>query len=284
MGPIIDISGERESERGSPNNTMQPEKLSVYIIAYNEADKISAAIASVKWADEVLVLDSYSTDDTARIATEMGAIVRQIPFTTFGRLRNSAISECSHEWVFSLDADERCTPAARVEIERKLSRPDADAYYVPRRNWFMGRWIKHSGWYPDYRQPQLFRKSALLFDDNEEVHESFKINGKVGYFRSDIIQIPFQNLEQLVNKMQRYSTLGARKLERKGKHAGMASALGHAIWAFIRIYFIKRGFLDGWAGFILALGNFEGTFYRYAKAATAKLNWTQPPVNGNEDR
>lgn len=252
-------------------------KLSVYIITYNEADKIADAVASVTWADEVLVLDSNSTDDTAKIATELGATVKQIPFTTFGKLRNDAIASCSHDWVFSLDADERCTRAARVEIERVLANPDADAYYVPRRNWFMGRWIRHSGWYPDYRQPQLFRKTAMKFNDQDEVHESYRVEGKIGYFKASIVQVPFKNLEQLVHKMQRYSSLGARKLERKNKRFGMGTALIHGLWAFFRIYVLKRGFLDGWAGFVLALGNFEGTFYRYAKAATAKTNWTQPP-------
>lgn len=265
------------TETYTENMAAQPAKLSVYIIAYNEADKIAAAVQSVAWADEVLVLDSYSTDDTAKIAAEMGATVKQLPFTTFGKLRNEAIAACSHDWVFSLDADERCTPAAHAEIVRLLAQPDADAYYVPRRNWFMGRWINHCGWYPDYRQPQLFRKTALVFDDREEVHESFSVQGKVGYFKAAIIQVPFQNLEQLVHKMQRYSSLGARKLERKGKRVSMGGALGHGLWAFFRIYVLKRGFLDGWAGFVLALGNFEGTFYRYAKAATAKQNWTQPP-------
>ncbi|MDP2805270.1 MAG: glycosyltransferase family 2 protein [Gallionellaceae bacterium] len=252
-------------------------KLTAYIITFNEADKITAAVKSVLWADEVLVLDSNSTDGTAQIATDLGATVKQISFTTFGKLRNDAISACQHDWVFSLDADERCTSAARAEIEQALANPQADAYWVPRRNWFMGRWINHSGWYPDYRQPQLFRKSALIFDDQEEVHESFRIVGKEGHFKAAIIQVPYQNLEQLVHKMQRYSTLGARKLERCGKSASMSKALGHGLWAFIRIYFIRRGFLDGWAGFVLALGNFEGTFYRYAKATTAKLNWSTPP-------
>lgn len=263
----------------SENPDSRPAKLSVYIIAYNEADKIAAAVQSVLWADEVLVLDSNSTDATARIASDLGATVKQIPFTTFGKLRNDAIAACSHDWVFSLDADERCTPSARAEIAQVLSHPTADAYYVPRRNWFMGRWIKHCGWYPDYRQPQLFRKGALVFDDSEEVHESFVVRGKIGYFKNAIIQVPFQNLEQLVHKMQRYSTLGARKLERKGRHSGMGTALIHGLWAFFRIYVIKRGFLDGWAGFVLALGNFEGTFYRYAKAATGKLNWAHPPID-----
>lgn len=270
------------TEKISATVATQPAKVSVYIITYNEADKIAAAVQSVTWADEVLVLDSNSSDDTAKIATELGATVKQIPFTTFGKLRNDAIAACKHDWVFSLDADERCTPAARAEITQLLAEPVADAYYVPRRNWFMGRWINHCGWSPDYRQPQLFRKGALVFDDREEVHESFVVHGKIGYFKAAIIQVPFQNLEQLVHKMQRYSTLGARKLERKGKNVSMAAALGHGLWAFFRIYVIKRGFLDGWAGFVLALGNFEGTFYRYAKASTAKLNWKTPPAGDDE--
>lgn len=266
----------------STASTIPLPKLSVYIIAYNEADKIAAAIQSVAWADEVLVLDSNSTDDTAKIACELGATLKQIPFSTFGKLRNDAIASCTHDWIFSLDADERCTSAAHAEILRILMQPNADAYYVPRRNWFMGRWIKYCGWYPDYRQPQLFRKGTLLFDDKEEVHESFAVNGKIGYFKNSIIQVPFQNLEQLVYKMQRYSTLGARKLERKSKHVSMGAALLHGLWAFFRIYVFKRGFLDGWAGFVLALGNFEGTFYRYAKASTAKLNWAHPPLDDKQ--
>jgi glycosyltransferase involved in cell wall biosynthesis len=252
-------------------------KLSVYIIAFNEADKIADAIASVQWADEVLVLDSNSTDNTVKIAESLGATVIQLPFATFGKLRNESIAACSNEWIFSLDSDERCTTEAKAEILAVLHNPLADAYYVPRRNWFMGRWIKHSGWYPDYRQPQLFRKTALKFDDRDEVHESYVVTGEVAYFKAAIVQVPFQNLEQLVHKMQRYSTLGAKKLGRKNKSPSMSKALGHGLWAFIRIYIFKRGFLDGWAGFVLALGNFEGTFYRYAKHATADLNWKKPP-------
>lgn len=261
----------------SPEQNIRP-KLSVYIIAYNEADKIADAVDSVTWADEVLVLDSNSTDDTVRIASEHGSTVRQLPFSGFGRLRNDAIAACTHEWVFSLDADERCTPAARDEILQILQDPQADAYYVPRRNWFMGRWIKHCGWYPDYRQPQLFRRQALVFDEQEEVHESFEVHGKLAYLRSAIIQVPFQDLGQLVHKIQRYSTLGAVKMARKGKRATMGKALSHGLWAFFRIYILKRGFLDGWAGFMLALSSFESTFYRYAKCATSRLNWTKPPA------
>src|SRR5262245_14636287 len=123
------------------------QKLSVYILAYNEAEKIAEAVASVLWADEVVVADSGSTDHTAAIAQGLGARVVQIPFDGFGDLRNRAIAECRHEWIFSLDSDERCTDAVRDEILAILaSTPAHDAYLVPRRNYMMGRWIKGSGW------------------------------------------------------------------------------------------------------------------------------------------
>jgi len=243
----------------------QANKISAYIMTYNEADKIEDAIKSVLWADEIIVADSNSSDGTIEIAEKLGATVVQIPFQTFGQIRNDAIAACSHEWVFSLDADERCTPEAEQELKHTVENAQADAYYVPRRNWFMGRWIKHCGWYPDYRQPQLFKKGALTFDSASEVHETHEIHGKIGYLKQDIWQIPFMNLEQVVHKMQRYSSLGAKKLQRQQKKSSMGLALLHGIWAFIRIYILKLGFLDGWAGFVLALSNFEGTFYRYAK-------------------
>jgi len=248
----------------------QPNKISAYIMTFNEADKIEDAIKSVLWADEIIVADSNSTDGTIEIAEKLGATVVQIPFQTFGQIRNDAIAACSHDWIFSLDADERCTPEAEKELKSTLQNPQADAYYVPRRNWFMGRWIKHCGWYPDYRQPQLFKKGALTFDHASEVHETHTIHGKIGYLKQDIWQIPFMNLEQVVHKMQRYSSLGAKKIRREDRKSSMSLALLHGIWAFIRIYILKLGFLDGWAGFILALSNFEGTFYRYAKTIEYK--------------
>lgn len=253
------------------------QKISAYILTYNEAAKIEDAVKSVLWADEVIVADSFSTDDTAKIAEKLGAKVVNIPFKTFGQIRNDAIAACSHDWIFSLDADERCTPEAERELKETLENPQHDVYYVPRRNWFMGRWIKHCGFYPDYRQPQLFRKGSLVFDNDEEVHEAYEIHGTVDYLKQDIWQIPYENIEQLVHKMQRYSTLGANKLERKGKRVSMGTALSHGLWAFIRIYFLKLGILDGWAGFLISLGNFEGTFYRYAKLAERQRNWDKPP-------
>ena len=241
--------------------------LSTYIIAYNEGEKIRPAINSVLWADEIILVDSYSQDDTATIAAEMGVRIVQVEFQGFGDLRNRAMAACSHEWIFSLDADERCTPAVRDEILSIIYNPQAlDAYYIPRKNFFMGRWIKHSGFYPDYRQPQLFRRQTLQFR-NDPVHEEYVIHStkQPGYLQHPIWQIPYRNLSEMMHKANRYSSLGAEKLRQRGRRASIGTALAHGIGSFFHMYILKKGFLDGWPGFLIALGNFEGTFYKYAK-------------------
>ena len=253
-------------------------KVSAYIIAYNVADKIEAAVNSVLWADEIVLVDSHSTDNTALIAERLGARVVQVPFTSFGDLRNRAMAACSHDWIFSLDSDERCTAPARDEILACLQAPAADAYYVPRRNFFMGQWIRYSGYYPDYRQPQLFKKGALVFKDGDPVHEEFRIvsDKPVGYLKEPIWQLPFAELSELMRKADRYSSLGAKKLEKNGKRGSMWMAFGHALWAFIHMYILKRGFLDGWPGFLIACSSFESTLFKYAKLCERQADW-QPP-------
>jgi hypothetical protein len=247
-------------------------KISAYILAYNEAKKIEDAVKSVLWADEVVVADSYSEDGTADVAASLGARVVQIPFTGFGELRNKAIAACSHQWILSLDADERCTDEVKEEIQQIIGSDSfLDAYYIPRKNMFMGKWIKHSGYFPDYRQPQLFRKGVIVFHP-DPVHEGYDLHTSKppGYLVNAIWQIPFMNFEELLRKANRYSSLGALKLEGEGKTSSMVTALLHASWAFMQIFILKRGFLDGWPGFVIALGNFEGTFYKYAKLCEKK--------------
>jgi glycosyltransferase involved in cell wall biosynthesis len=245
---------------------MDPQpRLSVYLIAFNEADKIEAALRSVAWADEIVVADSNSTDATAEIARRYTERVVQVPFAGFGKLRNDVLEQLTGDWVFSLDADERCTAAAAEEIRRVIADPNAaDAYLVPRRNFFFGRWIRHSGWYPDYRQPQLFRRGRLRYTE-DAVHETYRLDGRLGRLQEPIAQVPFRDLAQVLHKMQRYSTLGVERLRQKGKAPSMAAALAHGLAAFLRHYVFRAGFLDGWAGFVIAFSNFEGTFYRYAK-------------------
>jgi glycosyltransferase involved in cell wall biosynthesis len=261
-------------------------KISVYIIAYNEAEKVAATIASAQWADEIIVVDSWSTDGTPEIAAEMGARVIQVEFKGFGDLRNQAIAACSHEWIFSLDADERCTSEVALEIRAITNDPAAaDAYWMPRRNYFMGRWIKHSGWYPNFRQPQLFRKGKMNYD-LKPVHEGYVLHSDkpIGTINHAIWQFPFKNMAEVLHKANRYSTLGAEKI--KHKKISMGTALTHGLWSFLKHYIFKLGFLDGWAGFVIALGNFEGTFYRYVKAIEIQkgAEWQAPEqlANGSQ--
>lgn len=243
-------------------------KLSVCIIAYNEEDKIADAIKSVLWADEIIVADSYSTDATAKIAAEFGAKVVQIPFKGFyGRVRNQAVEICQHEWIFSLDADERCTEEAKSEICSIIEAPNSkDVYHIPRRNLFFGRWVKHAWAYPDYRQPQLFRKGTMTYQDGAP-HDGFNLHTDkpVGYLKHDIWQVPFKNISEIFYKADRYSTLAAEALAREGKKSSVLKAISHAVWAFIKFYFLKRGFLDGWQGFLISVSSAEGSFYRYIK-------------------
>src|SRR5215472_9230880 len=153
------------------------QKLSVYILAFNEVEKVKAAVESVLWADEIVVVDSGSSDGTAEVAAGLGARIVQVPFNGFGDLRNRAIAACQYEWIFSLDADERCTAAVRDEILALLAKPpQCDVYRVPRRNYMMGRWIRGSGWYPNFRQPQLFRKGSMRYT-LDPVHEGCEVLG-----------------------------------------------------------------------------------------------------------
>jgi glycosyltransferase involved in cell wall biosynthesis len=262
--------------------------ISAYIIAYNEAEKIGDAVKSVLWADEVIVADSHSTDGTDRIAESLGARVVQVDFKGFGDLRNQAIAACANEWIFSLDSDERCTPEARDEILSIVAGdPDHDVFFVPRRNFIMGRWIRFSGYYPDYRQPQLFRAGAMRYQ-LDAVHERYELltQRKPGYLRQAIWQIPFAGLSEIIQKIDRYTDLGARKLTERGERPGMGRAFGHGLWAFFKQYVLKLGFLDGWAGLVLAFSNLEATFYKYAKHVEAVSGWSLPdlPEMGGRDR
>jgi glycosyltransferase involved in cell wall biosynthesis len=253
------------------------ENITVYILAFNEEAKIADAIVSVLWADEIVIADSGSHDRTREIAEGLGARVVQIPFIGFGDLRNRAVAECRHGWIFSLDSDERCSAEVRDEILSIISSQSPhDAYLVPRRNFMMGRWIKGSGWYPNYRQPQLFRRGAMRYD-SQPVHEGYELltQKPLGKLQNAIWQIPFRNLDEIIRKMNRYSTLGAGKLV--GRRVSMAGALGHGMWAFAKHFIFKRGYRDGWAGFVIAFGNFEGTFYRYAKRYEEDQGWAPPP-------
>jgi glycosyltransferase involved in cell wall biosynthesis len=252
-------------------------KISACIITNNDEHVAAWSIASVTWADEVVVVDTGSTDRTIEIAKSLGArVVHAEPFAGFGAMRNRAIEHCSHEWIFSLDADEHCTGAIRDEIVRLLAQePAHDAYFIRRYNYFMGRLIRGSGWYRDCRTPQLFRKGAFRYTPSLS-HEAGEVTTGRGTGTLDnmILHFPFSRMEEVLKKANIYSSLGAEAMA--GRRVSMWSALGHGIWAFLRIYFLRGGIVDGWAGFVIALSNFEGTFYRYAKCYERAQGWGLP--------
>ena len=239
-------------------------KVSAYVIAYNDEPNMRACLESVRWADELIVVDSHSTDATEKISREYTDKVFQHEFHGFGRLRNEAVVHASHEWVFSLDTDERVTPELREEIRRVLDAgPEADAYFVPRRNHFLGRQIRHCGWYPDYRQPQLFRKGRLRYRD-ELVHESFECDGRIGYLHGHVDQYPFRDVNHYLAKMDRYAALMAERMVGQGRRFRTHQLVTHPVFTFFKMYVGRMGLLDGTPGLILSGLYAYYTFVKYA--------------------
>jgi len=240
--------------------------LSVIVIAKDEEASIARTLESVAFADEVVVVDSGSTDRTVAIARELGAkVTMTADWPGFGPQKNRALDLAHGDWVLSLDADEWLTAESAEEIRRVVSANDAEvvAYRMPRRSSFCGRFLRHSGWWPDYVL-RLFRRGRARFSD-DVVHERVIADGKIGTLSLPIMHETFVDLEDLVDKMNRYSTHGARQLQREGKSSSLVEAIARALWAFFRTYVLRAGFLDGREGFMLAWATAEGTYYRYAK-------------------
>lgn len=238
-------------------------KLSVIIITKNEAANIGQCLDSVSFADEIVVVDSGSTDQTRQIAQERGAKVTLADWPGFGPQKNRALSLATGEWVLSIDADERVTPELRQEIQQVLADPQAEAYKIARLSNYGGRWIRHSGWWPDHVL-RLFKRGTARFSD-VAVHESVQTSSRVLTLGAHFLHYPYADLESHIAKLNHYSSEAAAMMHARGKQTSVAGALGHAVWTFIRIYLIRRGFLDGREGFILAMMGATGSFYRYNK-------------------
>ena len=251
--------------------------ITAYTLTYNEGKQIRATLESIRWADEIIVVDSFSTDDTLDIARDCGARILSEEFRGFGDLRNRALDAASHDWVFSLDADERCTPELAAEIRRESEAPRHDAYHVPRKSHFMGQWMRHSGWYPDYRQPQFFNRAKMRYR-NDLVHEGFELNGRLGYLREHVLQYPWPTVEVATAKLQRYSTLMAQRYAHMNKRASLGKLVGSPAGMFFKVYFLQQGFRDRQNGFILAVLYAYYTFLKYAKLAELQRSQAVPSV------
>lgn len=255
--------------------------LSVIIITKNEQAHIAACIESVNFADEIIVLDSGSTDETCVIARRLGAkVYHTTHWPGFGPQKNKALDLATKEWVFSLDADERVPSELAVEIQKAIQKPspNVQAYTVARMSCFGGRWIKHSGWWPD-TLVRLFKRDQGRFKE-VSVHESVIVEGSTQALTGHLLHYPYDSLEMLIDKTNHYSSAAALQLHERGKKISIGGIIVKSLWTFIRIYLIRRGFLDGRQGFILAAVAASGSFFRYSKLwfLNQKTNWKpQPP-------
>jgi glycosyltransferase involved in cell wall biosynthesis len=242
--------------------------LSVILITKNESARIDACLASVAFADEWIVVDSDSSDDTCERARRFGAnVISTHDWPGFGAQKQRALDRASGRWVLAIDADERVTPELAASICDAVASAGASpvAYELSRLSSFCGDWIRHGDWYPD-RVLRLFQRGRARYSD-DRVHEQIVADGRVGRLEGDLLHLTMPTLEDALAKMNRYSSEGAAQAVAAGKQAGLLSALLHAKWAFLRGYLLRRGFLDGAAGFTLAAYIAEGTWWRYRKMA-----------------
>lgn len=241
------------------------ERLSVAIITRDAAKQIEACLASVAWADEIVVSDSSSRDGTPEICRAYGVRVFSDDWLGFGPQKNRCVERAAGPWILNLDADEQATPALRAEIEKLLADgTNQDAFAIPRRNYFLGRWVRHSGWWPDYC-PRLFRKGRARFSDRL-VHETLEVpSGRIGRLQGILEHFTYGSLSDYLERMDRYSVLGAAQLRADGRRARFPDLLARPPLTFLRMLILRQGWRDGMLGVVLAGLYACSTLVKYAR-------------------
>ena len=238
--------------------------LTATIITLNEAAHIGAAIDSASWADEIVVVDSGSSDDTLAIARSKGARVEVRAWTGYVDQKNFAATLATHDWIFSLDADERITPELASEIRAMLASSPANAgYRVPRVTFHLGRWIRTTDFYPDFQTRLYDRRRARW--RGRYVHESVHVDGPSGQLQHELLHYSYRDLRDHLDRINRYSTLAARQMLENGRRAGVLDLLVHPPAAFLRNYILRKGILEGTAGLTLSIVNSYAVFLKFAK-------------------
>ncbi len=241
-------------------------KISAAIITYNEERNIARALESLRCCDEIVVVDSGSTDRTVELATKLGARVLDMAWRGYAGQKNYASECCQNDWVLSLDADEALSEALEAEIwQIKKNGPEFDAYTMPRLAQYLGRWILHSGWYPD-RKIRLFHRQHAKWVGNF-VHESVVVDGRVGHLNANILHFTCSSLSEHLRTLDRYTTLAAEQLVSQKAEIGWKELALDPAWTFFRTYVLQRGFLDGYEGLAIA---YMAAFYNFLKYAKAK--------------
>lgn len=238
--------------------------LSVIIITKNEAKNIQACLESVKWANEIIVLDSGSTDDTVALCKAYTSKIFQTDWPGYGKQKNRALDLATCQWVLSIDADEIVTPELQHDIQQLLQAlPQHAAYSILRISKYCRKYLRYGDWRND-NCVRLFKKNCARFKD-VAVHEDLIVEGSVGQLNAILLHNSFDNLEQVLSKVNEYSTLGAQMYLERQKTSSLSKAILRGFWTFLRSYIFKLGFLDGREGFIMAVSNAEGCYYRYLK-------------------
>ncbi len=241
-------------------------KISAAIITYNEERNIARALESLRCCDEIVVVDSGSTDRTVELATKLGARVLDMAWRGYAGQKNYASECCENDWVLSLDADEALSEALEAEIwQIKKNGPEFDAYTMPRLAQYLGRWILHSGWYPD-RKIRLFHRQHAKWVGNF-VHESVVVEGRIGHLNANILHFTCSSLSEHLRTLDRYTTLAAEQLVSQKADIGWKELALDPAWTFVRTYLVQRGFLDGYEGLAIA---YMAAFYNFLKYAKAK--------------
>jgi glycosyltransferase involved in cell wall biosynthesis len=241
-------------------------KISAAIITFNEERNIARVIESLRCCDEILVLDSGSNDRTVEIATKLGARVVEASWHGYAAQKNIAAELASHDWILSLDADESVSEALEAEIwQIKKAGPRFQAYTMPRLAQYLGRWILHSGWYPD-RKVRLFNRKSAKWTGTF-VHESVTVEGAVGHLRSNLLHFTCNSLSEHLRSMDTYTTLAAQEIVSLGKPVPFFTLLLDPGWTFFRTYVLRLGFLDGFEGLIIA---YMAAFYNFVKYSKAR--------------
>jgi glycosyltransferase involved in cell wall biosynthesis len=249
-------------------------QITVTIIALNEQAKIGDAISSVSWADEVVVVDSGSTDQTREIATRLGAKVLFHAWEGYGQQKNFAQDQASHDWVLNIDADEVVSTELKQEIFAFFEQCPTDSgqvggFEMPRKTFYLGRWIRHGGWYPNYLVRLANRQKARWSEPN--VHEELRVRGRVERLKSPLLHDPFNSISDQILTNLSFSRLGSLDLKSKGQKPSLIRLVLKPIGKFLETYFLKRGFLDGLPGFIISVNAAHSIFLKYAYLMETEL-------------
>jgi glycosyltransferase involved in cell wall biosynthesis len=242
-------------------------KLTVIVPTYNEEQNIEQCLESIKWADEIFVVDSFSKDKTIEIASKFTKKIIQHEYINSATQKNWAIPQSSNEWLMIVDSDERVTPELKDEIIKILSSDNLlDGYYIPRVNTFLGKEIKHCGWSKtgDYNL-RLFKRDKGRYE-NKHVHADIILDGKAGYIKSPFTHNSFPDLTKYVEKLNIYTDWAAKDLCQKGRKIGLFMILSRPIGTFFKMYLLKLGFLDGYHGFLLSMLSAFYVFIKFSKA------------------